>query len=337
MEDKRPAARPPFHEPADGHLCRNRGTTGQVLATPPVFSNVTGVLVRGGNGPRPLAGRWVVLHQVTMQAGGPVDSVRSDARGRWRLRAPQVDSLAVYVVSAVHDGLAYFSQPIVLVAGQATTADTLVVYDTTSRGPAVRLRRRLVTVAKPNPDGARDVLEILELENPGRITRVAADSQHPTWTGAIPPAALRFQVGSGDFSVDGRPTGRPRGRVRAGPTRWWAPALVRLRAATLGRLAHLPIDQPAELDLLIEDTVAVVSAPSLVAGGVEQIENRSFARYRAAPLAAGAPVTIAFSTTPFRPEKLLPVLIGAIVLALGAGLWIALKKSHQPSAVSGPS
>ena len=99
----------------------------------------------------------------------------------------------------------------------------------------------------------------------------------------------------------------------------------------------LPIDQPtAEVDLLIEDTLAVVTAPSLVPGGVEQIENRMFSRYRTGALAAGAPVVIAFPATPFRAERLLPVLIGAIVLALGAGLWIALKKSPQPSAVSPP-
>jgi hypothetical protein len=269
-----------------------------------------------------------VLHQVTLQAGGPVDSVRSDARGRWRLRAPRVDSLAVYVVSALHDGLAYFSQPIVLVAGRATTADTLVVYDTTSRGPAVQLRRRLVTVARPKPDGARDVLEILELENPGRTTRVAADSLHPTWVGAIPPAALQFQAGSGDFSVDA--VGRQGDRVVVfGPIqpdggRQLSYGYVVPRSV---RTLTLPIDQPtAELDLLIEDTLAAVSAPSLEPGGVEQIENRMFSRYRAGPLAAGAPVAIAFSAAPFRPERLLPVLVGMLAIVMGVGLWIALKK-----------
>ena len=291
-------------------------------------ASVSGVLVRGGTGSTPLVGGWVVLHQVTMQAGAPVDSVRSDARGRWRLRTPEVDSLAVYVVSAVHDGLAYFSQPIPLVATQVTTADTLVVYDTTSRGPAVQLRRRLVTVAKPKADGARDVLEILELENPGRSTRVAADSQHPTWAGAIPRAALQFQAGSGDFSVDAVVRQGDRvvvfGPIQPDGGRQLSYGYVLPRS--VGTLT-LPIDQPtAEVDLLIEDTLAVVSAPSLVSGGVEQIENRMFSRYRSGPLAAGAPVAIAFSAAPFRIERLLPALIGAIVLTLGAGLWIALKK-----------
>ena len=291
-------------------------------------ASVSGVLVRGGNGGTPLAGRWVVLHQVTMQVGAPVDSVRSDARGRWRLRAPQVDSLAVYVVSAVHDGLAYFSQPILLVAAQATTADTLLVYDTTSRGPAIQLRRRLVTVAKPKPDGARDVLEILELENPGRITRVAADSQHPTWAGAIPPPALRFQAGSGDFSADVVVRQGDRvvvfGPIQPGAGRQLSYGYVLPRSV---RTLTLPIDQPtAELDLLIEDTSAAVSAPSLVPGGVEQIENRMFSRYRTGPLAAGAPVVIAFPAAPFRAERLLPVLVGVLAIVMGFGLWIALRR-----------
>ncbi len=263
-----------------------------------------------------------------MQAGGAVDSVRSDARGRWRLRAPQVDSLAVYVVSAVHDGLAYFSQPILLVASQTTTADTLVVYDTTSRGPAVHLRRRLVTVAKPKPDGARDVLEILEIENPGRATRVAADSLHPTWTGAIPQTALQFQAGSGDFSVDAVVRQGDRvlvyGPIQPDGGRQLSYSYVLPRSV---RTLTLPIDQlTAELNLLIEDTLAVVSAPSLEPGGVDQIENRMFARYRAGPVAAGAPVAIAFPAPSFQAEKLLPMLVGLLAIVLGLGLWIALRR-----------
>ena len=296
---------------------------------------MSGVLVRGGRGTAPLPGRWVVLHQVTMRGGGPVDSVRSDAAGRFRLHVPRVDTLAVYVASAFHNGLAYFSQPIRVLVGRAATADTLVVYDTSSSGPAVRLRRRLLTVAKPKEDGARDVLEILELENPGRVTRVAPDTLRPTWAGMLPPAALQFQVGTGDFSADAvarrgdsvllfaplQPDG-----VRQLSYGYVLPGSVRAFA--------VPIDQPTdELDLLIEDTLAVVSAPVLRPDSVTRIENRDFSRYRTGPLQAGALVAITFPAPPVRLEKVLPLLVGVIVVVMGAGLWFALRGKPQTSNV----
>lgn len=291
-------------------------------------TTVSGRVVQGGREGRPVPGRFVVLHQITMGDGGPVDSIRTDAAGRWRLRVPHFDSTAIYVASAQHDGLAYFSQPLRVAAGQSITADPLVVWDTSSAGPPILLRRRLLTFARPNQDGSREVLEILELENVGRTTRVPPDTLHATWTGAIPAEALSFAVQQGDFSADAV-------AQRGGAVQLFGPIQPEGRHQlsyryVLGGAVHsltLPIDQPTdELDLLFEDTTTAVTAPSLHAFGVEPIEQRRFARFRADSLPAGAQVRIAFPAGRLRIDALLPVIVGLVVVAMGAGLWIALRR-----------
>ncbi|HSD33198.1 MAG TPA: hypothetical protein VLB49_14860 [Gemmatimonadales bacterium] len=292
---------------------------------------VSGELRHGGPTGAPLAGRWVVLHQVTSGGGGPVDSVRTDAAGRWRLRARQVDTMAIYIASALHDGLAYFSPPLRVQAGKAVTADPLVVYDTSSGGPGIVLQRRLVTITGAGEDGSREVLELLELGHEGQQTRVAPDTVRPVWTVSIPAAAVQFEVQTGDFSPDAVTR---RGDsvllfapVQPGRNRQLSYRYV-LPSSAAGTVT-IPIDQPtAELDLLLEDTVAAVSAPGLTGGGVEQIETRRFAGYRADSLPAGAPVSIVFPAKQFRTDRLLPLLVVAIVAALGVGLWVALKRGE---------
>src|SRR5207253_5736403 len=81
------------------------------------------------------------------------------------------DSTALYVVSSWRAGIAYFSEPVTPGRSKPAPLRALYVYDTSSAGPAVRVTRRLVTVAKLKRDGSRDVLELLELENPGAATR----------------------------------------------------------------------------------------------------------------------------------------------------------------------
>lgn len=292
---------------------------------------VSGVLRRGGPEGVPLAGRWVVLHQVTSGGGGPVDSIRTDAGGHWRLQARQVDTMAIYIASALHDGLAYFSPPLRVQAGKAVAAGPLVVYDTTSDGPGIALQRRLVTIAAASKDGSREVLELLELGLEGQKTRVAPDTIRPVWAVAIPAAAVQFEVQQGDFSPDAV---TQRGDsvllfapVQPGRSRQFSFRYV-LPASSAGALT-IPIDQPtAELDLLLEDTVAAVSAPGLTGGGVEQIETRRFAGYRADSVPAGAPVSIVFPAKQFNTDRLLPLLVVAIAAALGAGLLVALKREQ---------
>ena len=298
-------------------------------------ATVTGRVVLGGPGGRPVAGRFVVLHRITMGDGGPVDSVRTDAAGRWQLRVAAVDTSAVYVVSAEHDSLAYFSTPLHLVIGQTTAADPLVVWDTSSTGPAMLLRRRVLTVAKPKADGSREVLEILELENPGRTTRVSNDSLHPTWTGSIPGQALEFTMQASDFSSD--VVAERGGQVRLfGPLQPESRRQLSYRYVLAGSVASLmlPIDQPTEeLDLLFEDTTTAVTAPRLTGLGIQTIEQRRFARYVAESLPADAAVRIAFPAARLRIDSLLPWIVGLVIAAMVGGLWIALKRS-QPAAIS---
>ena len=289
---------------------------------------VTGRLVHGGADSTPLAGRWVVLHQVTVGSGGPVDSTRTDRSGRYVLRVARVDTSAVYVVSGWYQGIAYFSQPVQVVGTTRASVEPLVVYDTSTTGPPIRVARRLVTVAQPKRDGTRDILEILQLENPGTTTRIASDTARPTWAGAIPREAIQFQAGQGDLSPQA--VARRGDSVAVfGPL---APGVAKqvsyayVLPASVRRLS-IPIDQwTGEVDLLLEDTAAVVTAKTVEALGVERIEQRTFARYRMNALEPGAGVTITLPQGPFRVQALLPVVVGLVALALGVGLVVALRK-----------
>lgn len=292
---------------------------------------ITGRVVYGPAG-RPVARAWVVLHQVSVDGGGePIDSTRTDARGAYTLAIRRPDSAAIYVVSSWHAGIAYFSEPIGPGRGASTSLRPLYVYDTSSAGPPVGVIRRLVTVAQRKRDGSRDVLELVELENPGPATRVARDTLLPTWTGAIPPVAIQFRVGQGDVS--------PQAVTRRGdsvavygplpPGERKQLSYTYVLSATVRRVS-LPIDQPTtEVDLLLEDTAAVVTAAKLDSLGLEEIGGRRFARYRTPPLAQGAPLAITFTEPGLTPEALVPFIVGIAAAALVVGFVVALRRKPR--------
>ena len=293
---------------------------------------VTGRVLYGPAG-RPAARTWVVLHQVSMGGGGqPIDSTRTDARGTYALTIRRPDSAAIYVVSTWHAGIAYFSEP-TAPARSTSSLRPLYVYDTSSTGPAVRVIRRLVTVAKEKRDGSRDVLELLELVNPGVATRVARDTLRPTWAGAIPPVAIQFRVGQGDVS--------PQVVTRRGdsvavygplpPGERKQLSYTYVLSATVRRV-RVPIDQPTdEVDLLLEDTAAVVTAGKLDSLGLEDIGGRRFARYRTPPLLPGAGLAIGFTERRLAPESLVPLIVGLAALALGVGFVVAMRRRPRES------
>lgn len=300
---------------------------------------ITGRILIGGTPPRPAAGVWAVLHGVTRGGGGPVDSARTDATGRFTMRLARVDSTAIYVVNGWRAGIAYFSEPLQLTGRTTAEFPTLTVYDTASTGTPIVLAQRLISITRAHTDGTRDVLEIIRLQNRDAATRVTNDSTRPVWQGALPAAAIQWQVGESDVSAqtvvrrgDRVALLAPLAPGAEGKQISWG-YVIPANVTTL----PIPVDQETgEVDLLLEDTAAVVTSPGLAKLPVDTLEGRWFARYRTGPLAAGVVVAIEFPRGGFRPQRLLPWLIGLVVVAFAVALIVALRR--KPAALAaGPA
>jgi hypothetical protein len=220
-------------------------------------------------------------------------------------------------------------------------AEPLLVHDTTSVGPPLKIARRLVVLFRPAEGGGRNVIELVELQNPGNETRISNDSLHPVWTQALPALVTSWEVGEGDFS--------PQSVILAGDTiklygPVWpgAPRQVSYRYSISGAELELPIGQPVEeLDLLVEDTSAVLTGIALDSLGTNKYEEegRYFSAFRAGPLSGDGVLHVEFSGEPLSPETLVPYVAALAGLALAWGLYVALKKKpaakpagiHQPS------
>ena len=148
----------------------------------------------------PLPGVRVVLHQVGRNLQGPIDSSRTDPTGRFVFSfAP--DTTAVYILSARHFGIEYFSTPVHTNPERRDTAIVLVVSDTSSDA-LIEVVSRQVVIGSPRSDGSRDVVDLITLENRTTETRVPGVSQQPTWLMPLDPSVVGFDVGATDFSPE---------------------------------------------------------------------------------------------------------------------------------------
>jgi len=295
--------------------------------------SVSGRVLRGGRDTVPLSNAVVVLHRMASASAGPIDSVRSDARGRYRLALRDPDSTSGYVVSVWYDSIAYFSLPLNVVSRPAVHVEDILTFPASRTGPPLRLARRLATISTATADGSREVLEILELENPGQATRTTDDTLVPTWSGRLPGRTGQYRAGQGDVSPEAM-------RFRNDSVLIYAPIppgpakqlSFDYTLAAGARTFVMPIDQPTvEVNLLVEDTVALVIAPKLESFGVKEIEGRRFAAYRAGPLAAGERVEIRLPPGKFRAQALLPYVIAVVAAGMLVALVWALRRRPAAS------
>ncbi|HEV8264073.1 MAG TPA: hypothetical protein VGQ06_03920 [Gemmatimonadales bacterium] len=272
-----------------------------------------------------------MLHEIRPDTGGPVDSAPTNAAGRYRLTLARRDTAATYFVVTTYQDVEYFSEALGVRGAARVDASPLLVYDTTTAGPPMRIERRLVTLFQARGRDGRAVIDVVEVSNPGTRTRVAPDSLRPVWTLRLPAGARGWALDAGNLVPEAI-------RVRGDTVKVFAPiwpgAPLRMsqRYALSGSTVRVPLDQwTGELGLLVEDTTAAIAGPLVQSLGVQEFEGHRFAAYRGGAIEAGAEVRVAFGPGRLKAEDLLPYAVAALALALGSGLWIALRRKPSSS------
>lgn len=271
----------------------------------------------------PLSGAWVILHRVGPDTAAPLDSTRTDARGRFRFAYRTTGSAdAVYFASSSYAGIAYFTQPLTGASTERTDLE-LVVFDTSSLSRTLTVRGRHVIVSGPADDG-RTVIEVFELSNDSSVTLVAGEGDAPTFTTTIPETATAFQARDSDVARDAISMNRGRVEVRA-PI---APGLKQLafsyQMPTRANTLRFPVERATPvLEVLAEEPMARVSGAGLIEVDPITIDGRGFRRFLAQDPPTSGVVTMEFPAAPKSTRQLYLVVV---VLGVGIAMLFALAR-----------
>jgi hypothetical protein len=290
--------------------------------------HVDGRVVRGTRaGQEPVPNVWVVLHRVGSDRAGPLDSARTSARGTYGFRyRPFGDSAAIYFVSASYGGIAYFTP----LRGPVVSGDDAIitVFDTTSAPIPITLGGRHVIIGAPQPNGRRPIGEVYDLQNDTTVTLVARDST-PLWSTHLPARAEQFQLNA---SADIAPAAVTRRDSTVGLFAPLSPG-VRQFAFTyeLPRSAF-PIDIRAErttgvLEVLVQEPTAKVQGAQLQEVAPVTAEGRSFRRFLAKDVPAGASFRVDVPRTIGAERTTVTFGVAAVmVAAMLAALGVAMRR-----------
>ena len=306
-----------------------RTVTGRVIRSDTARGDSTGMA--------PVQGVWVTLHRVGKDAAGPVDSVRTDVRGTYRIRwttsgAPD----AVYFASVSWDGIAYFTPPLREATNEGEATE-IAVFDTTSRVFPLAVRGRHLIVSAADSADTRTVIEVFELSNDSARALVSRDGSEaaPTWSVAVPEAARDPRANEGAISPDAFAFSRGRVSVFA-PI---APGLKQISFSYNVPASAFPMRFVAEqgavvFEILLEEPQGRVTTEGFTAVDPVNIEGRAFQRFLAQDVKPGAEVLVELpaSRTPTRNLYIAGLLAGIGFLMLLV-LSRAMRRRERTSAV----
>ena len=275
-----------------------------------------------------MSGAWVVLHRVGPDRAGPLDSVRSDSRGRYSFKYLRTGSQdAVYFVSASYDGIAYFTLP--LAEGRVSGDDgEITVFDTTSGRVPMSLRGHHVVVSAVDANALRSVVEVYDLSNDGSVTRIATGDapEGATWQAHVTPGARNFRVSQGD--IPAAAVSYVNGVVNVfAPI---APGIKQLSFSYSLPAKSFPLSLPLEketgiYEILIEEKAGTVTGPHLREVDPVTVDERNFRRFLASDMPQNSVAVINLPPPPARAID--PRYLVAITLVLGGSMVVALAQA----------
>jgi len=270
----------------------------------------------------------VTLHRVGADRAAPLDSMHADAQGRFAFSYQRTgDSSAVYFVSAIYGGIAYFTPPLKDSIVKGEDAE-IAVYDTSSAAIPIGVRGHHVVVSSVDANSERSITEVYELSNDSSVTRISkgVSAGGPVWTALVPKAASGFQVSQGDIPAAAVAFRDAHVSVFA-PI---APGLAQL-AFTYNLPASafplsIPVQQPTQIfEVLVEDEKGSVTGAKLKERDPVLLERRSFRRYLADDVPQNAVSVIDLPATARTTVD--PRFLVALTLVIGSTMIIVLARA----------
>jgi hypothetical protein len=312
------------------------GAQESVPPAPPSTATVQGMVTTPGpTAEVGVPGVYVTVHRVGPDAQGPLDSVRTDASGRYALEYRRFGSdEALYFAATVYRGIAYFSAP--LRPGLTRGDDAAItVFETTTHPVAFTVQGHHIVVSAPGPDGARNVVEVYELSNDTTVTAVGRDSLTPVWSAPVPRAASHFAGGQGDVASSS--LALRDGRVVL--TAAFGPGVKQLSYSYSLPESAFPLRFRNERltvvqEVLLEEPGAQARSTSLRAQDTVHTQGHTFKRFLAQGAPAGEELRIDVPTAAAGTRtRVLVGLAVLFVLAMGAALARALGRRNPRATI----
>ncbi|HEV7365744.1 MAG TPA: hypothetical protein VGN76_07850 [Gemmatimonadales bacterium] len=279
----------------------------------------------------PVRGARVVLHRIAPDTQGPLDSTRADGSGRFGF-AFRPDTAAFYLLSTRHSGIEYFSPPVPTNPARTDTTIRIVVYDTSSGAP-VAIEARHLVLTRPGENGTRSALDLIVLQNTGRLTRVTSDTLRPSISLPLPAGTSGLQVGESEVSAESVHRRGDSLTITAPIAPGEKQITVQYQVPAGRSTLELPVQGTGQkINVLVEETGAGVSGAGMAFADSQVIQGRSFRRWTGVTPAPGV-IRISLPGTPRTARWLLVALVSALGATLLVAGWCLVARAGGPANV----